>query len=101
AQADNLDLMDRGRTAIQTDTKPAKTPLDKVVRNKPADAMDACYTAALEKTTDWAKCKEQFPPYSDPRIVAGAPMSADRFKCELKPIDVRDYKQPLTAAQMA
>jgi hypothetical protein len=71
------------------------------VRNKPADATDACYTATLEKSTDWAKCKETFPAYSDPRIVAGAPMSADRFKCELKPVDPKDYKQPLTPAQLA
>jgi hypothetical protein len=42
-----------------------------------------------------------FPPYSDPRIVAGAPLSADRFKCELKPLDAKDYQQPLTAAQLA
>jgi hypothetical protein len=93
--------MDKWLTAIQADTRAARTPLEKVVRNKPADAADQCYTATLEKNSDWAKCKATFPPYSDPRIVAGAPMSADRFKCELKPIDAKDYKPSLTAAQLA
>jgi hypothetical protein len=34
-------------------------------------------------------------------MVAGAPMSADRFKCELKGLDAKDYKPRLTAAQLA
>ncbi|MBI2496705.1 MAG: cbb3-type cytochrome c oxidase subunit II [Opitutae bacterium] len=47
AQAENLDLMDKWLDAIARDTRPARTLLEKVTRNKPADAMDACYTADL------------------------------------------------------
>jgi hypothetical protein len=101
AQAENLDLMDKWLDAIAGDTRAARTPLEKIVRNKPADATDACYTADLQKITDRAKCKEMYPFYSNPRLAAGAPLTNDRLKCELKGIDRRDYKQPLTDAQFA
>jgi hypothetical protein len=101
AQADNLDLMDKWLTGILNDSRPAKTALEKVLRNKPADATDACYTANLEKITDPAKCKEMFPYYADPRLVAGSAMTNDILKCQLKTLDRKDYKQPLTDAQFA
>ena len=101
AQADNLDLMDKWLTGIQDDNKPARSALEKVVRNKPAEAMDACYTASLEKITDQATCKEMFPYFSEPRLVAGASAGNDVLKCQLRSIDRKDYKQPLTDAQLA
>ena len=42
-----------------------------------------------------------FPIHSDPRIAAGAPMTDDILKCQLKPIDAKDYKTAPTADQMA
>jgi len=101
AQADILDTMDKWLSNLARDEKPARTPLEKVVRNKPAEAVDACYTAGLEKITDRARCKEMFPVFSDPRLVAGAPMTNDVLKCELKPLDRKDYKEPPTDAQVA
>ena len=38
---------------------------------------------------------------TDPRIVAGGPLTDDIFKCQLKPIDAKDYKIAPTADQMA
>lgn len=87
--------------SIARDDKPARTPVEKVVRNKPADAVDACYTAGLEKNTDWHRCQEMFPVFSNPRLVAGAPATSDVLKCELRPLDRKDYKRPLTEAQFA
>jgi hypothetical protein len=42
-----------------------------------------------------------FPVYANARIVAGAPMTDDVFKCEMKAIDKADYKRPVTDAQLA
>ncbi len=69
--------------------------------NKPADLVDSCYTASLERITDMSQCAQLFPYFSEPRIVAGEPWTADRVKCALKPIDARDYAQGLTSAQRA
>jgi hypothetical protein len=100
AQADVLDTMDKWLINIARDDKPAPTPLEKVTRNRPAEAVDACYTAGLEKSTDWSRCQEMFPVFSNPRLVAGAPATSDVLKCELRPLDRKDYKQPLTEAQL-
>ncbi len=100
-QPDNLDMMDKWLSNIAHDGKPARTKLEKIVRNKPAEAVDACFTESLERITDPARCRELYPVFSNPRLVAGAPLTADRLKCELKPIDRKDYKQPLTDAELA
>lgn len=99
-QADNLNWIDRWLTAIAHDTAPAKTPLEKVVRNKPSGLVDACYTAT-ETITDPARCTAMFPVAANPRIVAGSPATSDRLKCQLKPLDRKDYPRPLTDAQLA
>ena len=74
---------------------------EKVARNKPSDAVDACYTLSLQKITDAAQCAQMFPYFKDPRLVAGAPAIDDVFKCALKPVDPADYNPALNAAQLA
>ena len=98
-QADNLDELDRWLDAIAKDGAPAKNALEKVTRNRPAAVTDACYTKDGGKITDMTRCAEMFPVYNNPRLVAGMPMSSTMLKCELKPVDRRDYRAPLTAAQ--
>jgi hypothetical protein len=78
------------------------------VANKPAELVSACYAAkegflvtAIEKITDMAKCQQIFPQYSHPRVAAGGPTTDDVFKCQLKPIDAKDYKAAPTADQMS
>jgi hypothetical protein len=100
AQDDNLDILDRWLAAVARDTAPG-SQREKVLRNKPAGLTDSCFTAKLEEIKDAAKCKAMFPVYANPRVVAGAPMTADVLKCELKPIDKTDYKRPVTDAQLA
>ena len=93
--------MDEWLNNISRDTAPARTPLDKVVRNKPSNLVDTCYLASLEPVTDPSRCRALFPVAANPRLVAGEPMTHDRIKCELKPIDRGDYKAALNDAQLA
>jgi len=99
-QPANLDQMDRWLAAIANDTAPAKTPLEKVIRNRPITVSDACYTMAGETITDMRRCAGMFPVYANPRLVAGQPMGATLLKCELKAVDRRDYPATLTNAQL-
>ena len=43
----------------------------KVAAHRPADFVDACYTAADAKITNMDRCAELFPIASDARIVGG------------------------------
>jgi hypothetical protein len=42
-----------------------------------------------------------FPVYSNPRLNAGLPLGATTLKCELKPIDKKDYTRLLTDVQLS
>ena len=42
-----------------------------------------------------------FPVAANPRIIAGSPATSDRLKCQLKPLDRRDYRQKLTDTEVA
>jgi uncharacterized tannase-like protein DUF6351 len=101
AQRYILDAMDQWLSNMARDTAPTRSQLEKVVRNKPRNLVDTCFTAALEPITDPARCQALFPVASNPRLVAGSPLTADRLKCELKPVDRADYRAPLTDAQLA
>jgi hypothetical protein len=105
--AQALTEMDRWLTAIAAD-KSSKPEAQKVVDNKPADLVDACYPAkegalvgAIEKITDQARCNALFPYAADARLAAGAPATDDVLKCTLKPVEAKDYKAPLTEDQLA
>ena len=47
------------------------------------------------------KCNAIYPVHSEPRLVAGAPLTNDVMKCQLKPIDFGDYKVTFTNPQQA
>jgi len=80
---------------------------EKVVRNKPENAADACFTASMERIVEPAtyngpgECNRLYPSFGDPRIAAGAPVALDILKCQLKPVDPADYREPLTDDQLA
>ena len=93
-------VMDQWLDRIAAD-KSGGPVLQKIARNKPEDLVDACWTSSQEKITDAKKCDELYPPFQDPRLVAGAPLIGQPQKCALKPVDAKDYRQPLTAAQSA
>ncbi|WP_245970952.1 DUF6351 family protein [Streptomyces rishiriensis] len=90
-------LMDKWLSAIEADT--STDPLEaKVVRNKPAAAVDACWIAG-KKVTDMSVCREEFPYFGDPRIAAGGPLADNILKCRVKPLDRRDYTVDFTHDQ--
>ena len=101
----SLDTMNEWLDNIAADPRPAS--MDKVVRNKPATAVDACFDASGNKIVEPAtvngpgQCNALYPNHSQPRIVAGMPLTNDIKKCQLKRIDFRDYAVPFTAAQKA
>jgi hypothetical protein len=99
-QRDNLDEMDLWLAAIAKDTMPANSALERVIRNRPATVTDACYTRDGRKIVDMGRCAEMFPFYANPRLNAGMPLASTMLKCELKPIDRKDYAAPLTDAQL-
>ena len=72
----------------------------KVAANRPADLVDACYTAGGTRVTNMDRCAELFPIASDARIVAGSPLANDILKCTLKPVDPNDYSASLPAEQL-
>jgi hypothetical protein len=78
-----------------------------VVRNKPADLVDACWDAGGNKIVEPqtahgpGQCNTLYPAGTTPRMVAGGPLADDVVKCQLKPVDPADYKVMMTPAQLA
>ncbi len=100
-----IDTMSRWLDAIAKDTS-SSPAIDKVVRAKPAAALDACWTADGEKIeeplslTGSGRCATLYPPHATPRLVAGAPLADDVLKCQLKAIDAKDYTAPFAADEL-
>jgi hypothetical protein len=104
-RVDPIRLVDAWLDNIAND-KSEDSSAVKVARNKPADAVDACWSPTGEKIVEPAsytgdgRCNELYPPHADPRIAAGGPLTDDILKCTLKPIDPSDYEEVLTAGQI-
>jgi hypothetical protein len=85
-----LDALERDRS-----TAPAR---DKIRRARPATAVDGCWDTTGNRIDEVAtvdgpgQCNALFPNHRNPRLVAGATVADDVLKCQLKPIDLRDYK---------
>ena len=73
---------------------------EKVVADKFAGLVDACYPTASQKVTDAATRASLFPYSKDPRMAAGGPLTDDIFKCALKPVTTSDYTTTLTTPQL-
>lgn len=105
---DALTQMDRWLTAIASDHRSGR-PVDKVVRNKPHDLTDACWTRDAEprKITEpqvaddgTTACNTLYPVWTSPRLVAGGTMAGDIVKCRLRPIDPAEYGTTLTGPEL-
>ncbi len=98
-------LMDRWLDNIAADSSPS-TLRAKVVKNKPAELVDACWTTDGQKIAEPFKvdgrgrCDDLYPRHGDPRMAAGEPLAEDTLKCRLKPVDVKDYAGALTVDQI-
>lgn len=86
-----------------------RTQREKVIANKPAAAVDGCFTKSatpsfiaerqtLSSLPD-SQCNTLWPSWTAPRIAAGGPVTASTLKCELKPVTAADYKVSFTAAE--
>jgi hypothetical protein len=103
-------LFDEWMVAYKSDTS-ADAQRVKVLRAKPKALVEGCYDKSTPPTfvaeslvfssKPASKCSELFPVYSNTRKEAGGPLAANVLKCQLKPVDVKDYTAPLTAAEIA
>jgi hypothetical protein len=92
--------------AVTADTS-SSTQRAKVIRNKPDQANDGCWSSPTQFIAEPqtfgilpnTRCNALFPSYAFPRYVAGSPLAADIIKCQLKPIDSKDYQIELTSEQ--
>jgi hypothetical protein len=95
--------MDEWLTNLAKDTS-ADPIMKKIMRAKPADLVDSCYTETGDRiiepqTATGGKCNQLYPTYRSPRMVAGGPASNDILKCQLSPIDFSRYKATFTDAE--
>jgi hypothetical protein len=103
--AQALDTMTQWLDALSA--APGPTTHAKVVRYKPAGALDAYFDAQGVKHAEAltlagpSQANGLYPFYSDPRVVAGGPLSVDVLKCDRKRADRRDYKVAFTPEQWA
>lgn len=103
---DYVGLMDRWLMATLSDASPG-TRAQKVVSNKPAELVDACWDSAGNKIVEQqtafgdGACNALYPAGTTPRLVAGGPLADDIVKCQLKPIDNADYRVSFSAGQAA
>jgi hypothetical protein len=105
--AQALAQMDQWLTAMKADSS-NDSPIAKIRRAKPADLVEGCWTKdetpqkINEKLQYRAgRCNEIYPAFSSPRGVAGAPISNDVIKCQVKSVNASDYKVAFTADEMA
>jgi Tannase-like family of unknown function (DUF6351) len=84
-----------------------ETPIAKLRRAKPSNLVDACWSKdetpqKIEEKQQYraGRCHDLYPSFSFPRGVAGAPISNDIIKCQLRPIATSDYKAAFTTEEM-
>ncbi|HEV3197867.1 MAG TPA: DUF6351 family protein [Bryobacteraceae bacterium] len=101
-----IDIMSQWLDTLAQDRSGAPAA-DKVAYAKPAAAVDGCWANDGSRIDEPAtldgpgKCNGLYPAHLTPRLVAGAPLTDDVMKCQLKPVDPRDYKAPFTAPELA
>ena len=96
--------MDRWLDNVAKDTTTLPVTA-KIAKNKPAEVLDACFTASMEKIPMRGgdpkdRCATMYPDHADTRIVAGDSLQRITLKCALQPLNPTLYKATLTTAQM-
>jgi hypothetical protein len=97
--------MDKWLANVEADK--SDIPIEqKVVKNKPAEAIDFCYLSNdptfSTKVTDQSTCDAdpRLKAFSSPRQTAGGPLSENVLKCQLKPFNPADYNVTFTLDQL-
>lgn len=102
--ATSLDIMNAWLDAIAADSAPAS--LDKVIRLKPAEAVDTCWDKSANKFIEIASmdntaaCNMIYPRFTTLRLEAGEPMVQDAVKCALKPVNQNNYNVTFSNAEL-
>jgi hypothetical protein len=104
-EAYTIAKMDEWLTNL-VDDKSSDNMRDKIARAKPVDLVDACFSATGQRivetqTFSGGECNKLYPTYPSPRMVAGGPVTNDILKCQLKPVDFRDYSVEFTESEKA
>ncbi len=80
----------------------------KVIEDKPAGLTDGCFLSGTaqpvsQTLTDpgTGQCGAAYPVASNPRLVAGEPLTMPALKCSLEPLNFSDYPVSFTAAEQA
>jgi hypothetical protein len=83
----------------------------KVLRAKPKAGLDGCYDRSTPpvfiaeplvfSSKPVSRCSALYPVYSNTRREAGGPLAANVLKCQLKPVDARDYTPALSPSDLA
>ncbi len=99
-----LSQMDQWLTGLSNDTS-NDAAIAKIRRAKPVGLVDACWTKEGQKIVEKqqfmaGRCNDLYPSHSFPRFVAGAPITNDIIKCQLRSITASDYKVAFTADEM-
>jgi hypothetical protein len=99
----SLDLMNDWLDKMASDPSPLST--QKVVDNKPPGAADTCWDLHGNKIVEPATlapdtpCNKIYPYFSQTQLVAGQALTRSVLKCQLKPIDLKDYNVTLIPAE--
>ena len=104
--ADGYELaqMDAWLTNIENDHS-HQSAQQKVLNDKPAGLTDGCFLSATDLVhqtlTDpgTGQCGSTYPVASNPRLVAGEPLTMPALKCSLEPLNFSDYPVTFTAAE--
>ena len=99
-----LQTMSQWLDALVADRTEAPV-MTRILRTKPEQAVDACWDEngmrideALEFDVKGV-CNTLYPPHSNPRIAAGAPLADDIIKCALRAPIRTDYPSSISDAQ--
>ena len=99
---DQVLTIDKWLAAVEADTSNA-TLEQKLVANKPAEAVDTCFRAGGitqdVMCTDPATGVPGWQYYGNPRLQAGGNFTLDHFQCRKKRLDPADYPVSFTADQ--
>ena len=98
--------MDQWLERLASDTS-SDPKIERVRRAKPPELVDACWTRdddpiklAEPQVRGQGRCEELYPSPPAPREVAGAPLSGNIIKCQLRPVDPSDYAVSFSADEM-
>lgn len=101
-----LTVVDEWLTTLGDDTGGGER-FSVLARTRPEAAVDNCLPADADRPVggvgvydEDGPCAEDHPVAGDPRLAAGAPLSNDVLKCQLKPVDPADYDITLAPSDL-